>query len=58
MTKPELLARVTVLEDAVLAAWEIITGTVPAEPRGLEEHYVEELADTVEDIQTKRGIPA
>lgn len=60
MTSPEsraksLYARTLILEDAVLAAWEIINDTVPDEPRGLKDWYFENLTEIVNEITTRKN---
>lgn len=47
--------RIALLEDAVLAAWELLTDTVPASPPGLADWYHQNLAETAEEIRDRKG---
>lgn len=50
----QMQARIAILEEGLLAAYELVTDTVPSEPRGLEDWYMENLAEAVEEIKARR----
>jgi Holliday junction resolvase RusA-like endonuclease len=60
MTRPDdispaaLQARIAILEEGLVAAYELATDTVPTDPRGLRDWYMENLVDEVEEIRARR----
>lgn len=52
-----LKARITMLEDSLLAAWELLTDAVPSTPSGMAAYYWENLAQDVDEIKSRRNLP-